>query len=285
MFRKVSWRGCKLVKQKPVSIVQPISDIYTPSAGHGDVSPFDGVGFTPISRYVPTDPTAFLVEEHRLTSGEKLIQSVTSVFPWLFLAALGLSPFFVMKYNLNKLSQEVYESPAPRETEGRLSFRHISYSDMPEVIERRNPTLVGVYTDNYHSMIYLPLFREIDSLLGLHKIQCSVCIFPAKSANSDYLTRYPAGLSPQAQLVLPGNKVVDFEGRWSSGNLLEFLIPDKKITASMKQALTEMDAKVSRLEECVFRRRFAASHAKWTIEDSLASESLDAALARCEISP
>ena len=56
----------------------------------------------PISRYVPTDPSAFLVEDHRLNDGEKITQTVSSISPWVIFALFACAPFVVMKYNLER---------------------------------------------------------------------------------------------------------------------------------------------------------------------------------------
>ena len=237
-----------------------------------------------ISRYLPTDPTAFLVEEHRLNPTEKLSQRVTSVTPWLLFGAFACSPFFVMKYNLDKLSASSDgadpEDALRKKSIGRIPFRHCTYADMPEILERRYSTFVGIYSDNFQSHMAVLVYKELDRLLAKYMIACSVCVFDLDTADSAFRQQYP--LAPVGQLVQPGNELTDYTGLWNLRGMIEFIARPSQITDGLLRDIAESDAKLNRVQGCLFRRRFAEQDKSRTVADSLNSASLDSILDRCE---
>lgn len=217
------------------------------------------VKLTPIGRYVPTDPSAFLVEGHRLTGSENIVQGISSVLPWIALLFLGVSPFLFMQYNLEKMkSKSTHDEISKPLPVVRGEFRQIEFSDMPEILERRTPTLIVIYSDNYHSMVYLPMLRDLSEY---H----SICVLPATSCSKDFISNYKS--LPHAHLVLPGNRLIEFEGPWD--RLPEFILVNHMGDESRQEEF----------ENCVFKRRFVLKN--WTISDSVNSSSLDDALVRC----
>lgn len=237
-----------------------------------------------ISRYLPSEQMAFLVEDRRLTGSERVSQKVSSFLPWFLLGAFAISPFFVMKYNLQRLSSdhESAKAVAPANYAKRSPITHARFSDIPDLIQRRIPSIIYMYDDSFHSRVMLLLFRELDHLLDKHNIAIGISLIPHSSATHAFRQAYPVG--PMCQFLHPGNgsSVVDFEGPWNARNLLEFVISPSQITPSMLLALESIESKLGQLRRCLFRRRFIEKDIRWLTEDSLEAASVEDALVRCE---
>jgi len=234
----------------------------------------------PISRYIPTDTKAFLVEDHRLTTREKVSQKVSSVFPWILLSVFATAPFFVMKYNLEKL--ESISKPAESPVVTRISrphFRRILFADIPDILQRRVPSLVTMLDESFHSQVLVLLFLELDSLFEKYKIDTAVCALPYSSVTPEFRAQYPT--APQCQLVKPADgTVIDFQDSWNARNVVEFVIPRTQITDPMAADIAEIESKVQQFRKCLFLKRFIEKK-PWTVSDSLDSDSVDSALVRC----
>jgi hypothetical protein len=185
-----------------------------------------------------------------------------------------------MKYNLEKLGA-TRDSPAqaPLHQVRRNPFKKITYADMPEILERRKPTLVGIYSSGFHSQVLLVLFRELDNLFSKHGIDCSICVFDHTTADETFKSSYP--VAPYCQLVSPGNKVVDYSGLWNASNLVRFILPPSLISDKMQQDIVELESKLELFRDCLFGARFVSGNKAWTSDRSISSESLDSALAEC----
>jgi len=234
----------------------------------------------PLLRYIPTDPSAFLVEDHRLESAERVSQRISSIFPWIIFGLFAVSPYFVMKYNLEKLGA-TRDSPAeaPLHKVRRNPFMKITFADLTEILERRKPTLVVIYSSGFHSQVLLLLFRELDDLFSKHGIDYSICVFDHSTADETFKSSYP--VAPYCQLVLPGNKVVDYSGLWNASNLVRFILPPSLISDEMKADIVEIESNLELFRDCLFGARFVAGNKAWTSDRSISSESLDSALAEC----
>ncbi len=237
-----------------------------------------------LARYIPTDSSSFMVEDHRLTESERATQTLSTYLPWVIFGVFATVPFLVMKYNLEKLSKASHspsDQPMKAGFRQRAPFRVIQFRDMPEVIERRKPTLVGMFSDNYHSSILLNVFREVDKLFEHYNVETGVVVYDVASAdNPDFTSKYPGSLGPYCQLVMPGDRLVDYEGPFTVESLLEFLVGHDKISPDMRESSRASDSRLRLLQQCVFRRRFIDGK-KWTVEDVLSVDSLEAALVRC----
>ena len=219
----------------------------------------------PINRYIPTDSSAFLVERHRLTGTENIVQGLSSVLPWVILLVLGVSPLVFMQYNISKMSSlpKLPENAKPALISG--EFKHILFSDMPEILERRSPTLVIIYSDNFQSKVLLPLFRDLSK-------KFNICIMPSSSASREFLKKYPTELCPFGHLILPDSKLVEYKGPWNAASFFQFL--------SLKED-SILDEKLPKFQKCVFKRIFADKAVSWGLDDTLKYDSLDDALTGC----
>ena len=111
-------------------------------------------------------------------------------------------------------------------------------------------------------------------------IACSVCVFDLDTADSAFRQQYP--LAPVGQLVQPGNELTDYTGLWNLRGMIEFIARPSQITDGLLRDIAESDAKLNRVQGCLFRRRFAEQDKSRTVADSLNSASLDSILDRCE---
>jgi hypothetical protein len=253
------------------------------SSSSNSIDAYSGV-FTDDSllRYIPTDSQAFLVENHRLTPAENATQKVTAFLPWILFGLCAVSPFAVMKYNLEKM--EVSTTSADKVTTSkpaRHPFRAISFQDIQDILQRRTMTLLNIYDDSFHSQVLVLAFREIDRLFLRHGIEVGVCVLPFSSSSDSFKSKYPTG--PLCQLLNPSNgTVVDFAQGWSTKNLVEFVLPPSRITACMETEIDSVEAKLGEFRKCLFAKRFLdKKHTSWTVQDSVESESVDVAIARC----
>jgi hypothetical protein len=233
----------------------------------------------PLSRYLPTDPTAFLVEDHRLGSAEKVTQTVSSITPWLIFGAFACAPFFVMKYNLDSMRNQPRVVLPVTKPKTRYQFKQVVFSDMPDILERRFPTFVGGVSNDYHSQILVVLIKELDTLLEKYNIDCSVCILDHRTAPDTFKQEYP--LASFGQLVKPGNQLVDFSGAWNLTDLVKFIVPPSNITDEMIIDIKEREEKLIEFKQCMFRDRFVKMRRDWSISNSLACDSVDTALNKC----
>ncbi len=233
-------------------------------------------------RYLPTDSQAFLVEDHRLTASEKTSQKVSAVIPWILFSVLAVSPFAVMKYNLEKMEvahQSAEKVSAPVSV--RHAFRAISFHDIPDLLQRRVMTLLNIYDESFHSQILILAFREIDRLFSRHGIDVGVCVVPYSSSSESFRLKYPTG--PICQIIKPADgAVVDFADGWSTRNLVEFVLPPSRISTDMGKDIDEIEAKLGEFRRCLFTKRFLdKKHSAWTVKDSVEADSIDLAIVRC----
>lgn len=230
-----------------------------------------------ISRYIPTETRAFLVEDHRLNSTERTSQKVASIIPWALFGFLVVSPFFVMRYNLEKLSIASANTPVEMQTKHNLTrpaFRKVSFSEMPEILARRFPSFVFGYDSSFHSQVLYALMRDLDGILSAHGVEISVCAMDLATADSKFRSQYPVG--PIGQLVVPKDgSVVDFSGAWSARSVVEFLIPSSRISSAMNNDLVRLETRMDGIKRCLFRERFVDKDRGSIPVD------LDSILARC----
>jgi hypothetical protein len=273
----------KLAESETSSSVKASRDGSSPAIHRVDQLAVPKLDMERLARYIPTDPKSFLVEEHRLSSSENVTQKVSSILPWVMFGVFAVTPFLVMKYNLTKLSAAKDSAPsAPTEFVPREKFRHISFRDMPEVIDRRKPTLVGMFSDTYHSSVVMVIFREIDRLLDEFKIDTSVAVFDLATVDSHVFTeQYLPSLGPYCQLVTPGNKLFAYSGPFTVEGILGFILGDAKVSPALRVAARESDVRMRNFQKCVFAHRFVHGNT-WSVHDTLLVNSLEEAIARCE---
>ena len=236
----------------------------------------------PLARYIPADAKAFLVEDFRLNQSERVSQRISTLAPWVIFLGFVVSPFLVMKYNLDRLgSNKDVDSGRQIRVHSRYPFKRINYKSVPGILERRFPTFLLGVSDNFHSQIIGLFVRELDSLLASHGIDISVCVMDLDSADPSFKSKHHT--APFGQLIIPGGDVVEFPGPWSLRDAFEFLLPSHRVTESMVSDIRESEAKLLRFRKCLFHRRFVKLDRTWSISDSiLENTSLDSALNRCE---
>jgi len=235
----------------------------------------------PLSRYLPSDAKAFLVEKNRLDPAERISQGISTAIPWMIFIAFACSPFFVMKYNLDRLESKTVNESEPQLVRSlRTPFRRVSYASIPEIIERRHPTLIFVLSGDFFSVIVGLFAKELDRILDNHGISTSVCVLDYDSADSGFRSRNP--IAPLAHLISPGEKLVEFPGPWNLRAVLDFLVPPSRVSESMVSEVLEAERKLARLRECLFRKRFVEKDQSWTLEASLSENSIESAIVRCE---
>ena len=231
-----------------------------------------------LSRYIPTEARGFLVEDHRLTTSEKASQRVSSVIPWIVLGVLTVSPFLVMQYNLQRLSSTPVNAVSGEETKNkvpRYAFRRMGFADVPELLSRRFQTFVFAFDDSFHSQVLFFLIKELDQILSSHGIDISVCAVDLGTADSKFRSRYPHG--PVGHLIEPKDQsLMDFVGRWSARSVVEFLLPESKITPEMQSDLIRLEERTGDFRRCLFRERFINQKGS-----SSSSIDIDTAIARC----
>ena len=242
---------------------------------HVDKSSMD-----PLMRYLPSESQAFLVEDHRLTGSERASQKVSAVFPWMMLMIFAAAPFVIMKYNLNKLGHHVTEKVDDKKT-FRHPFKAITFNELQDILQRRSMTLCNFYDNSFHSQILVLVFREIDNLFSKHGVDVGICAIPIESASEDFKTQHET--VPVCQLVRPTDgTVVDFTDSWSTRSLVEFVLPPSRISPGMKKDIEEVESKLAEFRKCLFAKRFLdKKHSQWSVSDSVNSDSVDVALARC----
>jgi hypothetical protein len=205
-----------------------------------------------------------LVEEHRLTEGEKLAQKVSSFTPWMLFAVFATTPFVVMKYHLDRLSNTGGIDPiTPTEHKvNRFALKKIRYDDMPEIIERRTPTLVGIASSNYHSNVICKLFEEIDGLFEKYGINVNVVLLDAETGDEQFRAKYDPSLAPYCQLISPtrsGEKsVVDYDGIWNIDGIVRFVLSEKQVTPLMVHEMMDRSRSVDDFHRHMFRSKFVS---------------------------
>ena len=142
---------------------------------------------------------------------------------------------------------------------------------MPEIIERRYPTLVGIYSNNYHSVTIPILFKELDGLFDKFKITTSVVVFDANTSDESFKSKYLPSLAPYCQLVLPGNKLVDYSNRWTVAEIVSFVVPESQQTKCLKDEIALVQEKMNKIQKCMFKSKFVDA----------SKDSLDVILAKC----
>ena len=238
-----------------------------------------------IARYLPSEQMAFLVEDRRLTGSERVSQKVSSVLPWILLGIFASSPFFVMKYNLERISSDrevVNQEATSSKQMKRPIVTRLQFNDIPDILQRRTPSVIYMYDESFHSRVLLLLFRELDRLLSQHNIDIGICVIPHSSSTPAFRKSYPVGSICQYVDPANGSSVVDFEGPWNARDLLEFMIPPSQITPAMNVALNRIESKLGEFRQCLFRRKFINKDIQWLTEHSLDAVSVEDALVRCE---
>ena len=214
---------------------------------------------TPISRYIPSSGISFLVEEYRLTESEKTTQRVSAILPWLLFCAFAVTPFFVMKYNLQKLYAGTSVSTELSKNVGMKSVRYkfglFSNKDIPELLSRRSPTLVCLVSENYHSQIMSRLFEEIDGLFEAFGIKINVALVELGDDADINLRK----LAPHCQFFTSKQgdaNIYSYEGPWSVSNIIRFVIPEKEITQPMRHSIIDCEDRIASINRDLFRRQF-----------------------------
>jgi len=214
--------------------------------------------FSPLSRYVPSASKSFLVEEHRLTDGEKVTQRISSVLPWLIFGSLAITPFLVMKYNLSRISDVGRPSNLPENSSiatARHKFATFTTADIPELLARRTPTLICLISENYHSRVMSNLFEELDTIFDNFGIKVNVSLVRMSSDDDPKMV----ALAPHCQLIVPkaGDGVIyPFSGPWNLEEIIRFVLPEAKITAQMRQSIQEAHERLSHIQKSMFKKCF-----------------------------
>jgi hypothetical protein len=236
----------------------------------------------PLARYIPADAKAFLVEDFRLNDSERVSQRISTLAPWFIFLGFVVSPFIVMKYNLDRLgSKKDVDSGKQIRAHARYPFKRINYKSVPEILERRFPTFLLAASDNFQSQVIGLFVRELDSLLASHGVDISVCVMDFDSADAIFKSKYHA--APLGQLIIPGGDMVEFPGPWSLRDAIDFLLPSDRVTEAMVSDIRESESKLLRFRKCLFRRRFVKLDRTWSLSDSISENtSLDSSLNRCE---
>jgi hypothetical protein len=214
--------------------------------------------FSPISRYVPSASKSFLVEEHRLTDGEKVTQSISSVLPWLIFGSLAICPFLVMKYNLSRISDVGRPSNLPENSSiatARHKFATFTSADIPELVARRTPTLICLISENYHSRVMCNLFEEMDTIFDKFGIKVNVALVQMSAGDDSKMV----ALAPHCQLIVPkagDGMIYPFSGRWNLEEIIRFVLPEKKVSAQMRQAIQEAHERLWHIHKSMFKKSF-----------------------------
>ena len=284
MLRLGLIRKCQTRMQSALSTLKPagkMPGVSNRAAENSSVSTdVQQPSLQPLSRYIPSESLGFLVEDHRLTGTERTTQRISSITPWILLGAFTMAPFFMMKYNLDKMAdaREIQSESAPQVIAPRHSFRKIDFADVRTLVERRTPTFVIFYDRSFHSQVLLLLVREMDNLFSQHKVDVNVSVVPYASSPARFTEQYPT--APIGQFIVPKNgAVVDFPGPWNLRSLVEFIIPPSRITGDMAQEIDELEGKLKEYKDCLFHRAFVDK--KWNFQDSLEDASVEDALVRC----
>jgi hypothetical protein len=284
MLRPGSIRKCQTRIQDGLSALKPdvkVTGVQTGAKLDSSVSTdVQQPSLQPLSRYIPSESLGFLVEDHRLTGTERTAQRVSSVTPWILLGAFALAPYFMMKYNLDKMAdaKENQSESGPQGIAPRHSFRKLDFADVRTLLERRTPTLVTFYDRSFHAQVLLLLVREIDNLFARHHVDVNVSVVPYASSPAHFTENYPT--APICQFIVPKNgSVVDFPGPWNVRSLVEFAIPPSRISGDMAKEIEQSENKLKEYRDCLFKSAFVDK--KWNFQDSLEDTSVEEALVRC----
>lgn len=226
---------------------------------HSALSVASDPASTPISRYIPSSGKSFLVEEHRLTDSEKTTQKVSAVIPWLVFGAFAITPFFVMKYNLQRLSGEASVPTGPSKNipmnSARYKFGVYTQHEVPELLARRSPTLVCLVSGNYHSQVMSKLFEEIDRFFEAFGIKINVALVHLDDTADPKFRQ----LAPHCQFFTTqkgDSSIYSYEGPWNVDNIIRFVLPESKITQPMFRSIKESEDRITQIQQTLFKRQF-----------------------------
>ena len=260
MLRIRTKRLCELIKKDTNSNFASTQGSYVHAVSAMEVNQSAQIrpALTPLSRYIPEGNKSFLVEDHRLSPSERTTQRVSSIIPWIVFGGFAITPFLVMKYNLQKLSTNQsasarVDSVAP--VPARHRFGVFARQDIPELLARRTPTLVCHVSENYHSRVMSKLFEEIDSLFDKFGIKINVALIRCTSLDDESPAPYCEYFVPEKG----DSNVYHYEGQWNVESLVRFVVPEPKISEAMRESIREIEQEVSRFHTQLFKARFIDS--------------------------
>lgn len=228
-----------------------------------------------VERYLPTeDPNAFLLPDSRLEPTERWWQKVFVAVPWMVFACMLAAPLLLVRTNLPWLQKRAEEDRRAAETRaaslatGRVpEFAIVSFSQMPDVLERPFPTLLLLFDPaTFASKLFLPALRDLEKVFRAAGLQVSVAALdltasPAPPAS--FLWEYPGAMAPHLQLILPRARdgeagVVDYDGRWTAVGLTEAArgLAGPRAPDLPMEELARIDALLEALRETLFEFLF-----------------------------
>lgn len=190
-------------------------------------------------RYLPTpDPTAFLLPDSRLEPSERRWQKIFVALPWMVFACMLSAPLLLIHTGLPVLQKRTEESRRAAEARNAQlalgarvpEFTVVSFSQMPDVLERPFPTLLLLFDPaTFASSLFLPFLRDLEKALRAAGLAVTVAALDLSSTPGppdSFLWEYPRALTPHIQLVVPRAQdgeagVVDYHGRWTAVELAE----------------------------------------------------------------
>lgn len=228
-----------------------------------------------VERYLPTeDPTAFLLPDSRLEPWERRWQKVFVALPWLIFACMLAVPLALVRGNLPWLQRRAEEERRAAEVRaaalalGRVpDFAVVSFSQMPDVLERPFPTLLLLFDRaTFASAVLLPAFRDLEAVFraaGLKVAVAALDLSALPGPPNSFLWEYPRALAPHLQLVVPRARdgeagVIDYEGPWTAAALAEAVhgLAGPYPPDVPPEELARLDDGLERLREALFELLF-----------------------------
>lgn len=226
--------GTEVAEPLKMEVAEPIEQLLA-TARRKEI--IDRVG-PQAERYLPTvDPNAFLLPDSRLEPKERKWQKIFIAVPLAVFACMLATPLLIVRGNVPWLQQRAEEQRRAAEERGAAAeavrtpeFQIVSFTQMPDVLERPLPTLVLLFEPaTFASKVFLPAFRDLSDVLRSAGISVSVAALDLSASPQppdEFLWDFPKALAPHMQLILPRavdgeSGIIDYDGRWSAAALVE----------------------------------------------------------------
>ncbi|CBZ51042.1 conserved hypothetical protein [Neospora caninum Liverpool] len=225
----------------------------------------------PVDRYgPPRDPSALLLEPHKLTKEERLFQILFVTLPWVFFLFLLSAPVLLAKYHVAKLNDRaafswdvaqelIQESDAD-------GFRLCTFRDLREVVEQPlHAFLCYLHPDTLASQIVAPLLRDLATLFQRLGVRAQVALVDLSDpAMPPRMHReFPPALAPHGQLLLPfafgGQQpaVLDFAAKtWNASDIVRAVAEEVPSARAALAPAAELDDVSEQLSDCLFSLAF-----------------------------
>lgn len=231
-------------------------------------------------RYLPTvDPNAFLLPDSRLEPAERKWQKIFIAVPLAVFACMLVTPMLIVRGNLPWLQQRAEEQRRAAENGSAAEavwmpeFQVVSFTQMPDVLERPLPTLVLLFEPaTFASKVFLPAFRDLSVLLRSAGIAVSVAALDLSTSPQppdEFLWDFPKALAPHLQIILPRaadgeSGIIDYDGRWSAAALVEAArrIHGPYAPQVPEEEVCRLDEGIERLRDSLFEVLFLRDSAQ-----------------------